>query len=61
MWLFKQKVTAEEQEINNQVQRLRGSEEECGLMKKELAALQHRLGNKSRQLKVWTNFHWHRF
>ncbi|XP_039550508.1 centlein isoform X1 [Pimephales promelas] len=46
-----QKVTAQEQEINNQVQRLRGSEEECSLMKKELAALQHRLENKSRQLK----------
>ncbi|RXN36269.1 centlein isoform X1 [Labeo rohita] len=45
------KVTAQEQEINNRVQQLRGSEEECGLMKKELAALQHRLGNKSRQLK----------
>ncbi|KAI2668523.1 Centlein [Labeo rohita] len=48
---LEQKVTAQEQEINNRVQQLRGSEEECGLMKKELAALQHRLGNKSRQLK----------
>ncbi|XP_016140834.1 centlein isoform X2 [Sinocyclocheilus grahami] len=48
---LEQKVTVQEQEINNRVQQLRGSEEECGLMKKELAALQHRLGNKSRQLK----------
>ncbi|XP_065110906.2 centlein isoform X2 [Paramisgurnus dabryanus] len=48
---LEQKATAQEQEINNQVQRLRGCEEECGLMKNELAALQHRLGNKSRQLK----------
>nr|XP_055061265.1 centlein isoform X1 [Misgurnus anguillicaudatus] len=48
---LEQKATAQEQEINNQVQRLRGCEEECGLLKKELAALQHRLGNKSRQLK----------
>ncbi|XP_051560949.1 centlein isoform X2 [Myxocyprinus asiaticus] len=48
---LEQKVTAQELEINNQVQQLRGSEEECGLMKKELANLHHRLGNKSRQLK----------
>lgn len=48
---LEQKVTAHEQEINNRVQQLRGGEEKCTLMKKELAALQHRLGNKSRQLK----------
>ncbi|XP_051993235.1 centlein [Xyrauchen texanus] len=48
---LEQKVTAHELELNSQVQQLRGSEEECGLMKKELANLRHRLGNKSRQLK----------
>ena len=54
-----QKVTAQQQEINNSVQRRTTVDEESALMKKELTALREQLVNNSQELKVGgTNFLW---
>ncbi|XP_045068779.1 centlein-like [Coregonus clupeaformis] len=46
-----QRVTGQQQEITNLVQRKMAVDVDRGLMKKELAALRHKLGNKSQELK----------
>ncbi|XP_051801934.1 centlein [Acanthochromis polyacanthus] len=48
---LEQKVSGQQQEINNFVQRRTTVEEESALMKKELTALREQLVNKSQQLK----------
>lgn len=59
LWLLKQKVTGQQQEINNLYQSRQRGDGELSVMKTELAALRQRQGNTSRELKVWTNFCWH--
>eukprot|EP00063_Salmo_salar_P090143 XP_014064978.1 PREDICTED: centlein-like [Salmo salar] len=51
-----QRVTGQQQEITNLVQRKMAVDEDRGLVKKELAALRRKLGNKSQELKVWNKF-----
>uniref|UniRef100_A0A4W5R7V9 Centlein, centrosomal protein n=1 Tax=Hucho hucho TaxID=62062 RepID=A0A4W5R7V9_9TELE len=46
-----QRVTGQQQEITNLVQRKIAVDEDRGLVKKELAALRRKLGNKSQELK----------
>ncbi|XP_042169918.1 centlein, partial [Oncorhynchus tshawytscha] len=46
-----QRVTGQQQEITNLVQRKMAVDEDRGLVKKELAALRRKLGNKSQELK----------
>jgi len=54
-----QKVTGQQQEINNSGQRRTAVDEESALMKKELTALREQLVNTSQELKVGgTNFPW---
>lgn len=54
-----QKVTGQQQEINNLVQRRTTVGEETALMKKELTALREQLVNKDQELKVsGPNFQW---
>ncbi|KAK1175061.1 hypothetical protein AOXY_G2695, partial [Acipenser oxyrinchus oxyrinchus] len=53
---LQQQVTGQQQEINNHVQRKIAVDEENSLMKKELAALQQKLEDKSQELKVCTYF-----
>ncbi|XP_069545527.1 centlein [Brachyistius frenatus] len=48
---LEQKVTVQQQEINNLVQRRMTEEEESALMKKELTALREQLVNKSQEFK----------
>ncbi|XP_028833418.1 centlein isoform X2 [Denticeps clupeoides] len=54
---LEQKVTAQQQEINNLIQRSHSNDEELALMKKELAALRQQQGNRSRELKECKE-HW---
>lgn len=57
--MLPQKVTGQQQEINNLVERRTIVDEEKALMKKELTALREQLVNKSQELQVGgTDFQW---
>lgn len=56
-----QKVTRQQQEINNLAQKRTTVDEDVALMKKELTSLREQLVNKDQELKVYgVNFPWQR-